>query len=125
MTRPRWVDTARSVLGVLALTRPATVLRLSRGEDSRDVRRVVRVLGVRYLLQAAAGSTLHRRWVPAADATVDVVHALSMMGVAQRFPTHRRLACLSAAAALAFAAADLADPSRPPGRDPMRHGSQP
>ena len=110
MTRPRSVDTARSALGVLALTRPATVLRLSRGEDGRDVRRVVRVLGVRYLLQATAGSTLHLRWVPAADATVDVVHALSMMGLAVRCPTHRRLACLSAAAALTFAAADLCDP---------------
>lgn len=125
MTRPRSVDTARSALGVLALTRPATVLRLSRSKDSREVRRVVRVLGVRYLFQAAAGSTLHRRWVPAADATVDVVHALSMVGLALRFPPHRRLACLSAAAALTFAAADLADRSRPPGKDRARHGSQP
>ena len=125
MTRPRSVDTTRSALGVLALTRPATILRLSRGENTRDVRRVVRVLGVRYLLQAAAGSTLHRRWVPAADATIDVVHALSMLGLALRFPKHRRLATVSAAVALIFSAADLTDLPRPTDKDRAAHGTQP
>ena len=119
MNKPRAVDVARLSIGVLALARPDDVLRLSRGENSDGVRRVVRVLGARYLIQAVGGSALHRGWVPALDAGVDVVHAMSMTGVALWTPKHRRLAYFSAIAALCFAAADLNDPvprrtSRPP-----------
>lgn len=125
MNTPRSVDLARCFLGILALARPETVLTLSRGQDTQDVRRVVRVLGGRYLLQATFGSALHRRWVPAADAGVDLVHALSMIGLARWSPRHRRLAGVSAAAALIFAAADLADGRRPPATDRARHGTRP
>jgi hypothetical protein len=106
----RAVDVARLSIGLLALTRPEDLLRLSSGDDSGGVRSVVRVLGARYVIQAAGGSALHRWWVPALDAGVDVVHALSMTGVALWAPKHRRLAVFSATAALCFAAADLNDP---------------
>lgn len=109
MRSPRAVDLARLALGAVALARPRTVLVWSRGHDSRGSRRVVRILGARYLLQAIGGTALQRPWVPAADAGVDVVHAASMLGVAAVAPLHRRLAFTSCVVATGFAAADLYD----------------
>jgi hypothetical protein len=113
MRSPRAVDLARLAAGTLALTRPQTLLRLSPGDDSAGTRRTVRVLGARYVVQAAGGALVRRRWVPTADAGVDVVHAVSMAGIAAFSPRHRRLAFTSLAAAVAFAAADLGDDRRP------------
>ena len=45
--------------------------------------------------------------MPAADATVDLVHAASMVTLAHFIPAHRRLATTSAAAAFLFTVADL------------------
>ena len=114
MTPPRAVDLARLTVGTLALARPQTLLKLSPGNDSAGTRRVVRVLGARYIVQATAGALARRPWVPAADASVDVIHAASMVGLAALAPRHRRLALTSLAAAIAFAAADLRDHQAPP-----------
>lgn len=109
MRSARPVDVARGALGVAALTRPDLFLRLSpgRAEDGTWVRRTVRILGARYVVQSAGGFALHRPWVPEVDATVDLIHAASMLGLAVLAPAHRNLTLLSAAAAAAFAVADL------------------
>ena len=114
MTPPRAVDLARLAVGTLALARPQTLLTLNPGDDSAGTQRVVRVLGARYIVQAVGGALARRPWVPAADAGVDVVHAVSMAGIAALAPRHRRLALASLTAAIAFAAADLRDRQAPP-----------
>jgi hypothetical protein len=80
--------------------------------SSAPVRRTIRVLGVRYLIQAIAAPVVHRPWVRPADTGVDLVHAVSMLGFAHLFPTHRRLAHLSAVTALGFAALDAREAIR-------------
>ena len=83
------------------------------------MRRLIQALGARYVLQGLAGAIVRRRWVPAADATVDLVHAASMVTLAHFIPAHRRLATTSAAAAFLFAVADLrATVHLTPGPDP-------
>jgi len=117
----RGPDRARLALGVVLLTHPDLPLRWLRCErseprnprGSRGVRRTVRVLGARYVVQSVGGPWLHRSWVPEADAAVDVIHAASMLGLAGLAPRHRRLALASAATATAFALADVTPVVRP------------
>ena len=106
MRRP---DAARMALGAVTLAGPGLVVRLTGSHDGVGVRRTVRVLGARYVVQSVGGRWLHRAWVPEADAAIDVVHALTMLGLAVLVPRHRRLALVSAALATGFAAADLTD----------------
>lgn len=103
----RRADRARLALGALALARPGLPVRATGSRDGAAVRRTVRVLGVRYVVQSLGGRRLHRAWVPEADAAVDLVHAASMLGLARLAPRHRRLALVSAALATAFAVVDL------------------
>ena len=65
-----------------------------------------------YVVQSAFGLAERRPWVPAADAAVDVVHAVSMLGLAAVSPRHRRVALVSAGCALAFATLDLTEEER-------------
>ena len=106
MRRPRPVDVARLGLGLVSLTRPDILLMKDR-VDGTGVRRVVRVLGARYVAQSVGGYAVGRRWVPRTDATVDLIHAASMLGLSACLPRYRRLALLSATAATSFAVADL------------------
>jgi hypothetical protein len=101
------VDVARLVVGGTALLVPGRLLRATGSTDGPGVRRVTRVLGARYLLQAGAGLALHRPWVAELDGAVDLVHAASMLPVAVALPAQRRLALTSAVVAVACAAADL------------------
>jgi hypothetical protein len=94
-------------LGAVALLRPGLVVRVSGAPDGVTVRRVVRVLGARYVVQSAGGAALDRAWVPPADAAVDLVHAASMLGLAALRPAYGSLALLSAGAAVGFAVGDL------------------
>ncbi len=112
MRRPRPADAARAGLGVVLLSRPALVVQLTDSPDGTAVRRVVRLLGARYLLQSTVGLVVTRRWLRLADTGVDVVHAGSMVGFAKAFPAHRRMAVTSAAAALLFAGLDLTEETR-------------
>ena len=107
MSGARPVDLARLALGSAALLRPGLFLRWGRADDDPVVRRAVRVLGGRYVVQSAAGLVLRRAWVPDVDAAVDLVHAATMLGLAAVAPDHRRLALLSAVIAVGFAGADL------------------
>lgn len=136
MSPPRPVDLARLSLGAIAVTRPGLFLRMTEGADGRGERVTVRILGARYLVQSSAGLALTQRWsqapgrpwarsrvefegwsggrpwVPEVDAAVDVVHAATMLALAAVAPTRRRLALLSAATAVGFAAADLREKMR-------------
>jgi hypothetical protein len=108
----RPVDAARFGLGVTALVRPRWLLRAAASADGTWPRRVTRVLGARYVVQASAGRWLDERWVPEADVVVDLAHAMSTVGFAHAFPRHRRLALASGVLALVFAAADLTEDVR-------------
>jgi hypothetical protein len=112
VSTPRAVDVARLSLGAAALGRPGLFLRLAHGHNGRTERATVRILGARYVAQSGAGLAWGRPWVREADAAVDLVHALTMVALAASAPTHRRLALLSAATAMGFAAADLREKIR-------------
>ena len=105
----RPVDVARFALGATGLLRPQWLLRGTASADGTLPRRVTRILGARYVLQSAAGLALSRRWVPEVDAAIDLVHAVSTVGLARAFPDHRRLALVSGAVAVVFAVADLTE----------------
>jgi hypothetical protein len=82
------------------------------GDDGTGPRLATRVLGVRYVVQSAAGVGLRRRPMPWFDGAVDLLHAASMLGVARAVRRHRRLALTSGAVAVVFAVADLTEPVR-------------
>ena len=112
MSAPRPVDVARLGLGAAALGRPDLFLRLIPGSDGGGERATVRVLGARYILQSGTALAFGRPWVRDADAAIDLIHAVSMVALAALRPTHRRIALLSAATALGFAAADMREKIR-------------
>lgn len=87
-------------------------MRWTASPDGVWPRRTARILGARYVLQSTVGLAVHRPWLRAADTGVDVVHAISMLGFARVFPRHRRMALVSGAAALAFAALDATERAR-------------
>ena len=60
----------------------------------------------------SAGLLEQRPWVPEVDAAVDGVHALTMVGLSVVSARHRRVALVSAAAAVVFAALDLSEAER-------------
>jgi hypothetical protein len=108
VTSVRPLDLGRAGLGVVALLRPDDVLRVTRTHDTSPAARcTVRILGARYLVQSAGGLLVRRPWTARADALVEVVHALSMVGLAGLSRPHRRAALTSAAVATGFAALDL------------------
>jgi hypothetical protein len=110
--RARPVDLARLGFGFWALARPVDVLHLIGNDDGTGPRRATQLLGARYVVQSASGLLLRRRPQAWLDGAVDVVHAVSMLGVAKAFPGHRRLALTSGAVGLCFGVADLTEPMR-------------
>lgn len=81
MSALRPVDLARLSLGVVALARPHVLVRLG-AEDGQGVRTTIRILGARYVVQSAAGLAFGRPWVRDADATIDLIHAATMLALA-------------------------------------------
>lgn len=111
----------RIAIGSACVAFPAQVLAAVGGpdRDDRHTQTVARVLGGRLLAQSAADLALGPR-TRRLEATVDLVHAASMLPIAMWWPAHRRTALVSAAAA-AFTAAldlrpDLAEVGLPRGR---------
>ena len=81
---------------------------------------VARVLGVRHLLQAAAGVLAPTGSVAGLGAVVDTLHASSCVAFAAGSPRWRRVALLDAAVETGFAAAGWSASSRPRRRLPGR-----
>lgn len=114
MTRPcRAADASRiwalstSMLGAVTVIRPDAVASFVSGGEDLPNANVVRLLGTRQLVQ---GIVLGLRPLPlviAGAITVDVLHAISMVGLTAVRPAYRRSALASAATAAASAAAGI------------------
>jgi hypothetical protein len=109
--RIRPADAARIALGTALLAQPRVPLRYLQvpPTDHSDV--AVRVLGARWVAQAALGAAAatrgHRRTVGRLDAGVEATHAASMALLAAASPRWRRAAVASAVLAAAFAVVDV------------------
>jgi hypothetical protein len=98
----RW----RTAYAALLLICPSLVARRSaRTSPDRRTRRVMRLLGVRHLVQAILESRHASPVVMAIGAGVDVLHAASMVIFASTDRRHRRLALIDAGVASSLALA--------------------
>lgn len=98
-------DVARAAWGALCLLAPASVQRVLSGGrvDARGVL-VLRVLGGRHLVQAAATRLLPPRPALGGGAAADGLHALSALALAAVDARRRRAALVEAALATAWCA---------------------
>ncbi|MGZ4246147.1 MAG: hypothetical protein ACXVSE_17805 [Solirubrobacteraceae bacterium] len=98
----------RAALGAILLVRPAGMLRLTGTQPDSAVVALTRLLGGRYLAQGALDLAVpHDRHI---DATVELIHAVSMLSLARSRRQHARPALLSAGIALALGVGDLERP---------------
>ena len=96
----------RTGLGTVYLLVPEGIPSLLSVRVDHRARRVVRILGARYLAQAVMISSAPRTpFAPGIGAAVDLIHASSMVALAAVDQRRRRLALADAGAATAFAAA--------------------
>jgi hypothetical protein len=95
---------AQLLTGALEAFRPDGVVAVLAPGSGRPPRWVVRLLGVRRLVQGTLTGVRPRPTVLLLGAAVDTLHALSMLAVPLRWPRHQRAAMLSAAGAAGFAA---------------------
>lgn len=106
------VTAIRALGGAALLLAPDAVLcKLPHQQIDRSTRLFARILGIRYLAQAAivdsqTAGISGRRWI-LAGAAVDAIHATTMVALALLKPNQRKLALTNATAASAFAAAGL------------------
>jgi hypothetical protein len=109
MTRTaRALQAVRAGYGIVLVLTPGLALRLATGRRaSPRARRVVRVLGIRHLVQAAATAAAPTPAVFAAGRQVDTVHAASML-VAGVWPAERQAALADALVEAALAAGGAA-----------------
>jgi hypothetical protein len=100
-------------MGALMVTRPEQAL-AAVGQSAPPPALVVvtRVLGARTVLQNAVVLAAPTRAIVRAGATVDLAHALSMVGAALRWPAYRRAALASGALAATASALALRSTSR-------------
>lgn len=92
---PRLLGLFHASFGAVLVTRPGAVARAV--HDSTPPKRwVVRLLGVRAVMQGVVTSVVPDAPVVAAGAMVDGLHAASMIATAVVSPPHRRAAVLSA-----------------------------
>jgi len=106
------LEAVRAIWGAVELVEPAVVGRGLLGHEPDDaVQGVMRILGARHLVQAAAvgltGGRLH-----GAGGVVDLLHAGSMVALAAMDARRRRTASVSACVALTFAVAEFAAAAR-------------
>ena len=110
-------DTARTALGLALVLRPRLPFRGLGVTPTGAGDVAARVLGARWLAQAAlgaaAGGGKHARTVGRVDAAVEAAHAVSMVLLAATAPRWRRAALASAVLATGFAVADVRVASRP------------
>lgn len=104
---------ARSIVGAAELFAPDRLLRAVAGQDTDSrARQVTRVLGTREILQAAVTAVQPSRRVLVGGATVDALHAASMVGLGVLNVRRRREALTSAAVAGLFTMWQLVMSSR-------------
>ena len=100
------LTTVRAGLGTVYLFAPEWIPRLVGVRLDRRARVVVRILGVRHLIQAGVVSTVPlSRWPLALGSGVDALHASSMAVLAAVDRRRRRAAAADAAVAVTLAAA--------------------
>jgi hypothetical protein len=109
------------VLGATELLAPRALTRVVLGAplDGGGLA-AVRVLGARHLAQAAAGGADPGRTATRLGATVDALHAASMLALAAADRRWRRAALTSASVAGALAVAGVVRASSPAGTAPGR-----
>jgi hypothetical protein len=120
--RPRIVrllGTTELGLGGLLALRSRWVAALAAGSGGQPAPRwVVRVLGVRSLVQGAVTTAAPARTVLVGGAMIDATHAATMLPLVAASPRHRRAAAISALIATAGAVAGVLAAGRAqPGRD--------
>ncbi len=108
----RSIGVVTAAVGIMAASRPVLVGRWAAGGNSPPDAGIVRLLGARYLVQAAAELSIPTRAVLRAACVVDGLHAASMIGAAAAFPAYRRAALCSAAIAGTSALATAVSASR-------------
>jgi hypothetical protein len=106
-TAARLVAAATGAWGLALVLRPDEVLALAVPRAGRPPRRLVRVLGLRYCVQAAVVLAAPARSTVGLAAGADALHALSMVAAAVHWPRHRRATALSAGVATAAATAEV------------------
>jgi len=104
----RWFAAGRLLWGTALLAAPQRVSQTESGAPAtRSTTDIVRVLGLREAAQASSTLAAPTSFVLAAGATVDGIHALSMVVLATTSARYRRPALLSAALATAAAVTGL------------------
>ena len=93
----------RGAWGMLLLTAPAEVAGVLHLHRSRQVRSVLRLLGLRHLAQAAITGATSSRNVAWANVVVDAAHGLSALAYGASARHRRRAGFSLAAVATAFA----------------------
>ncbi|WP_459983888.1 hypothetical protein [Nocardioides sp. AN3] len=102
------IAAVRAVLGAILLLAPRRAAAVANGAPPDAVLCwAARLLGGRYLLQAATAATLPRRWVAVGEPAVELTHLCSMVALAARCPRRRRAAVFSGLIAAGFTAADV------------------
>ena len=107
-TAVRALAAVEGIAGLALLARPDDVVRTLAPRSAPPPRWVVRLLGARQLLQAAALGAAPTRTVLLVSAATDGLHAASMVPAGLRWPALRRSAGASGGAAAVFCALELA-----------------
>ncbi len=111
----RLLGLAQLGIGVALTVRPAQIAAAAAGAGQPAPRWLVRILGVRSLVQGAVTSASPTWPVVAGGVLVDSAHAASMVPLIAASPRYRRAAAISAAVALLGAGAGaLAARAEPP-----------
>ncbi|MCA1657148.1 MAG: hypothetical protein LC713_05500 [Actinobacteria bacterium] len=99
----------RASYGVFLLADPQRALRVGHSPNADSATQtVVRVLGVRHLLQAAVCARWPTRSVRRASACIDGLHAATDLALARSDRRQRRAAAIDGAVAVGLAVATLA-----------------
>ena len=108
--RPRVLPLAGAHVGQAAilLAQPPSLLRIVAGERDVPPAWIMRVLGVRLLVQATTELISPRPTTLRASAFIDLTHAASMFAAAKAWPQYRRAALVSTISAASSAVAATA-----------------
>lgn len=99
---------AQVAQAALLLAQPASMVRSAVGDQDVPPPWIMRLLGARMLVQAAADVVSPRPTTLRVSAFVDVTHAASMVIAAKVWPRYRRAALASAISAASAATAAVA-----------------